>query len=463
MNEGRESNGIDGQPDFEVPQDPETTERQHFPTADELADSYIAEFGIEDKYGDIRHEIKRAILYERAGRNLSNLGHHISEKLHRPVLALNNPRAGALYQIGFNHWLENFGSREKADQFLTELESNRHYEETLTHLNEQIEKLRQALVQLRDVVGESLPELSTNLLNEIIGLPDPSIDIRLEQISTQTRFVHIEETRRATRASRRMSEFFHNSYPEHRQYIDEYLDWLDSALLTINSIKDHLRSMIFRQASEWLQTGQIESFVYPVNHWKLSSNGPKEIEIDRYGQAKLYETVAQPETFVLFSDAKTYYWREPEQLKMRSGMRREFQGGTGRGSGYGQGSFANVIRGSQIISEALEYPLSPHAPHALASTQKRLLGMVEADTKVLDVQGLFPDQDDEKRRGSSALESETSEISIDPSILMQHSEKSQAVARVVEELQDRPEWLNDLKSRIPLESNYGYNGPEEAS
>lgn len=457
MLEGKEPNELVHQPNPEEPTQGSLDERdeRHFPTARELVSKYIAELDIEeDNYGGIRHEIERAILYERAGRNLSNLGHHISAKLRRPVLALNNPRVGAFYQIGFKHWLENFGSQEKADQFVSELEDTEAYKETLGRLQELVEQFRIGLVQLQSNFGTSLPESSVILLQEIIDLPDPSIDIRLELISTQTA--------KNSRAGRQKRTFFGSYPPEHREYIDQYLDWLDSALLVINSIKDKLRSMIFHQSYEWLQADKMKSFVYPVNHWKLSSNGPKDIEIDRYGQSKLYQTVSLPETFILFSDAKRHYLQEPEKLAMRSGMRREFQGGLGNGTGWGKGEFANLVRGSKIISEALEYPLSPHAPTALASVQKRLIGLVDSETKALDIQGLFPDQDNKKQLGSNAMETDTGEISIDPSFIMKHSDMSRSVTRVIDDMQHRPEWLNSLKTRIPLEANYGYDGPEEA-
>ncbi|MFY9484881.1 MAG: hypothetical protein WAP74_04725 [Patescibacteria group bacterium] len=477
------------QEDINFESSPQTPKelKPHFPTSREIASQLPDElkFGPGLEKGDAH-----VFEYHKAGRNLDIFSHQLSAQEKRPVLIINNARVGALFQVGEKHWLENFASEERAQQFVDELHQGEEYQKNWELLQKQIEDLKNFLNSDLKNFAESLfgaPDETNKRIQELIEDIDPSSDIRLETASnfdsddyiSLKKFIgsfhiHFGETPINVKKSEvswpQWSAAFDQNLKKTENYkaektveISDLAARLNQALIDIAQAKDYLRSLIFKKASEWLDQGKIKSFVYPINHFKLSGSGSRDLEIDKYGQAKLYKTVSLPESLVVFADPHFSYSKEKPTggnigWKIESKKTKPSEHDS---------PLRRYLNSANILQENLEYPLSENADFSLTLPHKRLLAKTRADKiKIMDLQVLFPTQKNNRDRADYESKwgdyyiGHTSEDSFyDPDVIMDpdHSMGGDR-KKILDELNKPPDWIKNFKDKIPLEPNYTYGG-----
>ncbi|MDP2669171.1 MAG: hypothetical protein Q8P07_05050 [bacterium] len=194
--------------------------------------------------------------------------------------------------------------------------------------------------------------------------------------------------------------------------------------------------------------------MYSINHFKISSAGLYDKEIDIYGDLKLYDTVSEPQTLLVFADAstgedgkgKTLSWtlkRESERLK---------------------GKLAGLLKKSNIISERLAYPYAQQIKEKPIEERKRFLNIVHEseDLKAIDISVYHPGS---PHFSESIGNPRTAEYLFDPDYLYGYGRSDnlaflQKEREIVMDLKDNPKWAEELSDRIMLEPNYTYAGPE---
>lgn len=438
--------------------DEKQSEKSHFRSTEEIAHELAQSYEPKLLSVNIEETITHILEYVKAGRNIRNFCHHLSSQERKPILEINNARTAAMLQNGFEHWLANFETEELANAFVTELENSNEYQELRSQLQAKIEELKAVLDNdLRPLCS------SVDKLDSYLAMPDPSANLLLEMASSKA-FVREKRTGDVFDLQRG-----YNLPPQYKQMLESVLDQIDAILLDIDHIKDGQRRIIFQNAKQWLDTNRIKSFVYPINHFKISGSGLPVAE-KVYGKAKLADTISEPETLTIFVDVhKTY---SPEG-----------HAGIPRGGTNNLGDLSGVLDESKVIYESLEYPSSENAAGKSAEVQKRLLRTIQErpDIRTLNLQVLFPSQrrndssltreEQQRLRDNSigrAIPSEGSELFLfDPTHIMssQYEDEKHGLSearRLVEDLRKNPEWIAKLKNKIPLEPNYTYNGPELA-
>ncbi len=453
------------------PKRPTHTERAKDTIAAYASEKVVPKTGNEDRVRyssetSRRLRIESLAEYVSAGKNLANFCKRLSRREKKPVFVLNNPRTGAFLQLGFKHWLGNFSTEQEATQFINDLESDPEYSELQKALQEQIEYLK------TDLRKSKASPSSKEDIERLLELPDPTSDINLEL-------------------------YFRLNPP--------------ASLLTVYSTKDKMRAVILKHAKHWLDAGRIDSFVYPINHWK-KSGGAMESETDSemfvVGEAKLAESVSLPNILIVGADVHGTY---PDDLKHRGGqfpltsMIDEYKDAAGLDAAFNalreigrepkpddgvfgdeaftsrylrnpdsfKHKFYDEMKKATYISRGLEYPGSENASGKLHSVQKVILDEVsKKHPKIISLQVLFPSQKttDEtfielengkfKRGHSQIIMDNTGESNADPFYAMKKSDLNIAFRKATERMRGNPSWINKFKDRIMLEPNYTYAGME---
>lgn len=475
------------------------TSQPHFPDTREKATALAEKYQLPEKI--VAHMLE----YERAGKNLSNFCHHLSHQEKKPVLAINNARTAALLQIGFTHWLDNFQSEEQADLFLIELHQENMYEEAAQHLQEYIQQLRQCIngdlrSYIEEYSGSSTQREGLQTIDHLLQLEDPSSDIRLElSFSTATKsasknlyrnfnvYVSDEDSEKSETHSYWDAENAMQSSKTEYLTNPDYGNMRDKIVTLLQSIyrsKDILRSIIFNQAERWIQTQRIPSFVYAINHFKLSGYGDWSAEINDWGEQKFGHTASQTDAIIVFADVHQTYNPNPYTLYDNSTRKRG--GGIGN---YLSESYATKapqlleLGKAARVTDALEYPLATNSGGAVTAPYKRLLDQVNANhAKLLDLQVVFPSQarfniedratelgDEERERrigwwrtdqGRGGRGGRIETILFDPSSIMKETDEMRRRRDLVAELRHQPDWLESLRKTVPQESNYSYAAPD---
>ncbi len=383
--------------------------------------------------------LESMVEFERAGKNLANFSRRLSKQERRPVLVLNNPRTGAFLQLGFRHWLANFKSEDQAKKFLAELENDPGYAQMMAELHEKTEQIKAALKPRKTEFNKSE---SDAISSEI----DPTADIRLDL------------------------SLWHYFNFQSKEEVQKFGD----LLWEVYRIKDKIRASIFHQAKKWIDAGEIDSFVYPINHWKVSGHGLERYEFEHDGATKLNETIALPETLVVSADVhKSYGVRgrrkglgmdEGGELSNRLQNYRDHHP-----EAIDTDPFVRLLAGAKSVRASLEYPLSPNAQGKLHSVQKNPLNKAKfSGAKIIDVQVLFPSQ----AIGGSHPDATypytgLTESRSEPFRVMKMNEErpdirnqNLALRKASEALRGNPDWIKKFKPQIMLEPNYTFAGPE---
>ena len=375
--------------------------------------------------------------FERAGKHLSNFCRRVSSQEHRPVLALNNPRSGAFMQLGFTHWLANFKTEDQADAFLQELETNQAYAELQQELHSGIEELKKEMVH-----GDTDPNIDQRL-RERATSTDPTADLRLETLGLGRNRFNLQT-----------HKFDPPTEPNRLA--------IHSTLLKTYKTKDKLRAFIFRQAKQWIDAGKIDSFVYPINHWKISGGALDPEEFNVYGEAKLSETIMDTDALVVAADVHAGY-RSGKNMggEISNNLHNEAWNGDHEAfRGYRPGPFTKYLQKASQLRGALEYPLGSGRSGKLKihSVQKDLLHQIQGNNiKILDVQVLFPSQ---SQRGQYSPQETLTEHNAEPGSVMNDDYDNAILRKATEDLRRNPEWIKKFKDRIMLEPNYTFAGPE---
>lgn len=383
--------------------------------------------------------IPHLLEYYHAGKNVSNFCHHLSSQEQRPVLVLNNARVGALFQIGFQHWLQNFKTHTNALCFVEHIKQDPSFQKVNLELHRQIESLSKLLLENKNAKYSTFQN-------------DPSLDLRLE------------------------TDLYHHDLQPVTLRIDA-----KSLLASIQKGRDQVRSIIFMHAQDWLHRGQLRSFVYPVNHFKLSSNGGVDGEMDRFAEDKFHDTLFFEGSLLVMADAHTFY----KGPTARSTLARRLEKHNLQDDHSQEDSIVQLLLRNEVHSAVLEYPFSPAArvnykdstllatPRG-ASIQKSILEDIGDKrtsgnpVKAVDLFVTFPSQGistigKDWNTGHWNRGGRRNEIyeyfDYDPEFLMS-CENYEEERRLVDDLQRTPSWVPTVE-KIIVEPNYGYQGNPE--
>jgi len=432
----------------------------------------------------------------RAGKSFNTLAELTSRQEKKPVFVINNARQGAFLQLGFRHWLANFHSQEQAEEFIGELHRDEEYAKTERELKEKIEALRRLLSEfIADIENQSFNHKKVGDYHKYqiltdLQYNDPADDVNLELL------FELPSISASGEEQCGHYDYFKRNYPElnlpdtFEEYISGYVWNLDISkkiafLLTeIMMLKDELRATVLQQAKQWIDDSRIESFVYPINHYKASSSGPTAVEGRLF--RKIGATLSEQDTIFLFGDVHLTLYSRFGGDRHRSAM----NGPLGMWGKYVMSqtnNFATQLRG-HIRSSArimLEYPGTEafisagngyYQPVERANYETALRLVGENHPKMVDVWVLTPLQRKQEKYDPDHFlyprighsEEGTSPDDLRRVGLWGHNYQSinrmnyiSLMRQEVERLKGNPPWVRSLTPRIFHEANYTIGGPED--
>ncbi len=428
-----------------------------------------------------------------AGRSAYALARMASRQEKRPVFVINNARQGAFLQLGFPHWLANFRSQEQAEEFIAELNTDNNYTRKSQELDRKIH-------ELREILRKRLPELNNSKLDRnfrsgyfpdekksiltALEYADPSADVFLEiktlavhsrgeiSDSEQRYLSKVSSEGRIPNPEYQADQKGHDKRAERRFTEHLFEQKLNILLTEIFILKDELRAVIMQQAQGWLNNGQIDNFVYSVNHYKKSSGGGDEGEGNAFQTRKFLATIAEPSTLVFTNDVHNIYFDNPEDYATYT-LNSEILASDRSAIGAG-GQILNVNR----IHTVLDYPQSmPEAAKPLTGHHRDILHRIaDEKPKVIDTWVIAPLQRTWRSRfdtgGQYPItggELDTAEKFTNPYSLRlgyrnQSSREREGIRLMrteIERLKRNPSWLREEMPKIFHEANYTFGGPED--
>lgn len=271
------------------------------------------------------------------------------------------------------------------------------------------------------------------------------------------------------------------------------------ALLEAYKIKDKMRALIFHHAKNWMDTSRLDSFVYPINHWKLSGGAIQEEhqrEYAVYGESKLAKTFSSPDLLIVTADVHAEYFdkdrggtlaTDKEHFKRFFNIFSADETAEIRKSCEGMEHLLPVFNSPEVLEKvgilrtllntkiirgALEYPGSENAAGKMQSVQKNLLEKFSReDAKIISLQVLFPSQKSDEKRFLNILKNINGKAcNIMNAVGESYAEYSYitnadnailtSIRKASEKIRGNPDWVQKFKDRIMLEPNYTFAGSE---
>lgn len=458
-------------------------------------DAEVAE--IVERTGLPEKAIQFLVEANRTGKSLHTLAELTSRQEKKPVFVMNNARQGAFLQLGFPHWLANFHSQEQAEEFIGELHADEEYAKTE-------QELQKKIAYLKELLNEDIDSKRREFLNTCLHYHDPSSSVELElkyelpsdvgslyanYLNSYLQKVHNGETV----FRRYLQSAFRDDDNVERSYVKLNTGRKIAFLLTeIMILKDELRAILLQRAKEWIDDSKIESFVYPINHYKASSGtgeGTRDIEARLF--RKIGATLQKDDVILFFGDVHIGGYGHFRSAIFNTNYGNDVSWGRTRSSGLTQSPFERLFEdriktSTKII---LEYPgtYSSNADNAdsnqstdLTNYQTALARIGKNQSKMVDIWVVSPLQKQEERefpyttlemhypiRGGNDTEYFTGPSSLrwfgcfPPEHPRERTIDIDSMRQEVERLKGNPSWLREEMPKIFHEANYTFGGPED--